>query len=182
MTCDRPPAARRRRFTSAVVGSAGLALLTCSRSAIGPRCPVLAPVSAMLSFALVPFVGAVLAPRLPRWATDACRGERAVHRWMLLPQVMVALDAIGWNSSIGRGRGTASTRAGLRAIDRSTRESIAAHGAGLVLHLVATLLCLAVRSRRQGLAVLGLGVVMHLYPVMIQRAVRMRLAPLLTRL
>lgn len=182
MTCDRPPAARRRRFTSAVVGSAGLALLACSRSAIGPRYPVLAPVSAMLSFALVPFVGATIAPRLPRWTTDAPPCEAAVHRWLLLPQVMVVLDAIGWNTSIGRGRGAASTRAGLRDIDRSTRESIAAHGAGLVLHLVVTLLCLATRSRRQGVAVLSLGVVMHLYPVMIQRAVRVRLGPLLARL
>lgn len=175
-------AVRSRRAVSATVGVLGTVLLVTAWEAIGPDRPVFAVVVGMLSFGLVPFVGDAVAPHLPRWLVDAQPRERRLHRILLVPQVISLLDAVGWNTFIGRRPGSGSTREGLRAIERSTRGNIAAHGVGAGVHLVVGIACAVGGSADVALLVLALGAVMHVWPVLIQRAVRLRLMPLLARL
>ncbi|GEM_PF-5735841 len=84
---------------------------------------------------------AAVARHLPRWLVDAHPSERRLHRILLVPQVISLLDAVGWNAFIGRRRGSGSTREVLRAIERSTRGNIAAHGVGAGVHLVVGIAC-----------------------------------------
>ncbi len=176
------PGRGRRRATSAVVGAIGVLLQIGAWATVGPRHPVFALVVTMTSFGLVPFLGRPLAPHLPRWLLDVPPGERVLHRLLGIGLVMRVLDAVRWNASLGRGRGTAGTRAGLRAVDRHTRESLAAHGVGALVHAGAAVAPAAAGAWGVAGLVLFGGLAAHVYPVLIQRAVRLRLAPLLARL
>ncbi len=181
MSAPADPGRGRRRATSAVVGVVGILLLVGAWTAVGPHHPVFALVVTMMSFGLVPFLGRPLARHLPRWLIDVPPTERMLHRVMGVGVVMRVLDAVRWNKSLGRGRGTAGTRAGLRAVDRHTRESLAAHGVGALVHAgAAAAAAMAGAWDVAGLVLFG-GLAVHVYPVLIQRAVRLRLAPLLTR-
>ena len=86
-----------------------------------------------------------------------------------------ALDAIGWNRVVERGRGFDGTRAGLAGLDRHTRSSEAGHLLCLVVASALAVAAVLAGSWAGALWLLGLGAVLHVYPVMLQRLLRVRI-------
>ncbi|GAB3689454.1 glycosyl-4,4'-diaponeurosporenoate acyltransferase CrtO family protein [Nocardiopsis oceani] len=92
-----------------------------------------------------------------------------------------ALDAVGWNRVVERGRGFDGTRAGLTGLDQHTRSSEAGHLLCLVVASVLAAAAVSMGSWAGALWLVGLGVLLHVYPVMLQRLLRVRIQVLAGR-
>jgi len=85
------------------------------------------------------------------------------------------VNRVDWNRGISGMRGYAPCRAGLRILDRKTRESETAHVLGAAVTVAAAAAALFAGSGTGAAWIGATGILIHVYPMMVQRSVRYRL-------
>jgi len=157
--------------------------LTALWFVLGPSNPWYAISVAWATCAVVPAVPVALMRRVPRRWFRVPAGERVLHRLVGVGVFGWLLDVSGWNRHVLEPlRGFSGTRAGLPALEKSVRDSTAAHGLCFAVHILLAVLALfSSDPLRAALWMLLPGVVVHFYPVLLQRSVMLRLQPLLVK-
>lgn len=161
---------------AAVLVCAPPAMLATMWVPLGPDHPALAANFAVLTFGILGIAGPWPFRFAPRSLLTPRPSAAAVLARLGIPRVLRALDAIGWNRLLGRGRHEQSGRAGLATIRAKVSDSLSTHALGCAHHLAAALAVTAAGAWASAAVLVFSGAILHGIPVLLQRYTLARLA------